>query len=163
VGHIRFGKMPKTRSWAQVTQLLSDKSADVSDIATSTITAASKTFDNLAEDVGLQSAFWVLTQITLRARDKDFVSALSKAGIDISGVTDHFQLIARVSDYVRNKIHVSGKETVFSEIARLSLATVLTNRLTKETPSLFGPSIEDVRHTTLHKKEFCIFIKRLLC
>jgi hypothetical protein len=114
-------------------------------VATSTIAAATKASDNLAEDVGLQSAFWALTQITLRAREKDFVSALTRAGIDISGVSDHFQLIAKVSEHVREQIRKSGKETVFSEIARLSMASVLTDRLASETPNLFGASLENVR------------------
>ena len=145
MGHIRFGKMPKTRSWKQVAQLLADDGADATQVADATIKAASQALDQVPDDPGMLAAFHALTQVTLRARDPDFESTLQKMGIDVSGASDHFELVARVSRHIRDTIDQSGRESVFSEMARLSAASVLSKRVASEMPSLFESSAEDVR------------------
>lgn len=145
VGHIRFGKMPKTRSWKQVAQLLADDGADATQVAKATIKAASKALDQVPDDPGMIAAFHALTQVTLRARDADYEAALQRIGIDVSGVSDHFELVSRISRHIQDAIEQSGRGSVFSEMARLAAAGVLSKRMAGEMPSLFKGSAEDVR------------------
>ncbi|MFH1231736.1 MAG: hypothetical protein V1709_09600, partial [Planctomycetota bacterium] len=142
-------------------------------VANATLTAATKVFEKLINDKGLLYSYWTLIQLTLRSRDEKFIPALKEKGIDISGVSDQFQLIAQVSEYVSNKIKESEKTTVFSEMAHLSLSSILTKRLSMETPNIFGATFEDTRlalkqlstkdkFASLSKEFFAEFMQRSL-
>src|SRR5258708_4813722 len=61
MGHVRLGRLPKTRRWAEVIALLTDSSPeDVAAIASATVQAADRRLRELARDPSLTYCFWLL-------------------------------------------------------------------------------------------------------
>lgn len=146
MGHIRFGKMPKTRKWAQVAELLGNEYGNIASLAQATLHATKSLFKQLNNDVGIQNSFWVLTQLTLKAKSKDYIQALGKLGIDIAPDSqDNFSFTADLSHSLTTLIKQSETETIFSEIARLSCLSVVSDILSSQTPNLFGNDIKDIQ------------------
>lgn len=138
--------MPKTRTWKQVVQLLGSDSSDVSSIAKATAKSAQKAFSALNTDIGIQLGFWLLTQLTLKSKDKDFIQKLRDTGIEVSANVDNqYSFIAEISQYLKKEIKSSGRDNLFSEIARLSLVSILNTLFSRQTPGLFGSSIDDFK------------------
>ncbi len=64
MGHLRLGKLPNTRKWTEVKNLL-DCGADSPQIAQASISAIEHKFDNAARDKCLTETMWLLTQLPL--------------------------------------------------------------------------------------------------
>ena len=70
MGHLRMGRLPKTRRWTQVVDLLDAGSLDTGALAAAVFEAADYRLRQLANDQGLGYSFWLLTRIALAARGK---------------------------------------------------------------------------------------------
>jgi len=148
MGHIRFGVMPKTRKWKQVIELLGNANGNVASLAEAVLKSAQNIFNQLTNDVGIQYSFWILTQLTLKAKSSDYLSALQEIGIDISIDTNSSMgFLADLSESLSGLIKNSKTETQFSEIARLSCMSIISDVLSSQTPNLFGTDIKDVQET----------------
>ena len=145
MGHIRLGRLPKTRNWSQVFDLLDKKTSDVSDIATSILIAARKAFYHFESDPGLNYCYWLLTRVTWHARSESFEEKLiDNLGLDISDGKSSLDVVSKISEHAAEQIKAMGKPTIFTNIAQLSMRETLTQVIGKETNTLFGASPEDV-------------------
>src|SRR5262245_39337318 len=95
MGHTRLGKIPKSKKWTAVVEAVTgsgdsaispanDLAQDVEKVAKKTIEAAEGGLKAAINDVGLQYTFYLLTQISLAARDTDWQHRLSELGINLS-------------------------------------------------------------------------------
>ncbi|MCI0577662.1 MAG: hypothetical protein L0331_15860, partial [Chloroflexi bacterium] len=116
MGHIKLGTIPKSKKWSVVvsevmgeggagsSKLLTD---DVEHIASKTIEAAQGGLKQAINDAGLQYTFYLLTQIVLLAREKDWYESLPRLGIRISGHNTLFDLTAEmqaaIDDYLSSQ------------------------------------------------------------
>ena len=145
MGHIRTGVLPKSRKWKQVISLLNSKESSTEEIAAETVKAAKDFFYEKKTDSSLIFSYWLLTQITYRAKEDNYISALEKISLDISKVKNSFDFLAKVADYIRNEIKKRGESFPLSEFAQLSLREVLTEYIGQQSESLFGTTLEDIR------------------
>ncbi len=145
MGHIRVGILPKTRKWKQLIGLLNSKESPIDEIATETAKAAKEFFSEKKTEPALTFSYWLLTQITYRARKDDYISELKKINLDISNVKNIFDFLGHVADYTKNEIKKRGESFPISEFAQLALREVLTEYVGQENESLFGTTLEDVR------------------
>lgn len=145
MGHIRLGRLPKTREWKQVIALIADGQASVKDIAMSTVTAAAGAFSNFDSDPGLSYCYWLLAQITWHARSDDFYEVLESLGLDICDETSALGFISKVSSHTASEVKGLGETTIFTEIAQLSMREVLTEIIGERSRTLFGTTPEDIR------------------
>jgi hypothetical protein len=145
VGHIRIGVLPKTRKWRQVIGLLNSKESSTPDIAAEAANAAKEFLREKRFDSSLAFSYWLLTQITYRAKQDDFVSALRNIELDISKVSNSFDFVGQVADFSRNQIKKRGESFPFSDIAQLALREVLMESIGEESKSIFGTSLEDIK------------------
>jgi hypothetical protein len=83
MGHIRLGRLPRTRKWQQVVALLGS-AAEQAEIAAATLAASKRGLEGAAQDPALVQSFWLLTQLPLCARRPDFVDALKKVGVFVT-------------------------------------------------------------------------------
>src|SRR3954454_24542595 len=83
MGHIRLGRLPRTRKWQQVVDLL-EAGAGVEDVAAAASEAAERALRRCAREPGFSHAFWLLTQLPLAAGEKDFAARLRKLGLSVS-------------------------------------------------------------------------------
>jgi len=144
MGHIRIGVLPKTRKWKQVISLLNSKESSTSDIAAEAAHAAREFLLEKKSAPSLAFSYWLLTQITYRAKQDDFVSALQNIDLDISKVKNSFDFVSQVGTFTRTQIKKRGESFPISDIAQLALREVLIESIGEESKSIFGTSLEDI-------------------
>lgn len=145
MGHIRTGRLPKVRGWPQVIKHLSTEGGSASDLAAATTKAAKEFLEQLGTDASLGFCYWLLTQITYRARSTEFPAMLQEIGLDISDKESALDFLTTVSEYAQSQIKLRKETFPTSEIVQLSLREVLTETIGEESRSLFGTTQEDVR------------------
>src|SRR5262245_26473105 len=95
MGHIRLGRLPRTRKWQQVVALLG-ADARVDRIAGAAAAAAESALRSAHADPALGHSYWLLTQIPLAARSADFARSLGKLGLRVG---DQPTLLAVVAGF----------------------------------------------------------------
>ena len=145
MGHVRLGRIPKTRGWRDVIRLLSDPHSTASHVAAATAVAAEDYLTRNRTDAALVFSYWLLTQITFKARSDDFVAELREIGLDVGDARGALDFLARVARFAHAQIRSRGETFPLFEFAQLSLREVLTETIGQQCQSLFGTSLEDIR------------------
>lgn len=146
MGHIRLGTLPRTRKWIQVLDLIGG-GAGAPMVAAATMEASQRGLMKAAKDLGLVHAFWLLTQIPLVARNKNFTAGLRKLGIEVSDAPSLLEVVGAFTDAVDAHLRRSGGRTDLSEMAQMAASEALTALGTPQTASLFGTTSTDVQQT----------------
>jgi hypothetical protein len=146
MGHIRMGRLPKTRRWSQVVQLLDSPRSSSSAVAAAVAKAAEDFFYEKKTDPALTYSYWLLTQITYRSRKDDYIGELKAIGLDISDVSNVFDFLDRIANFTRSQTKARKATFPISEFARLSFRELLTETVGQYGQSLFGSTLEDVKH-----------------
>jgi hypothetical protein len=144
MGHIRLGRLPRTRKWQQVIALLG-AGADAPDIAAATLEASKRGLKGAAKDPALVHSFWLLTQLPLCARKGDFVHELARVGVFVPRAPSLMELIGALSDSVDSHVDRTGGRSDLGEMAQMGAAESLSAVLRQQTRSLFGSTAEEVR------------------
>jgi len=144
MGHIRIGILPKTRGWKQVIALLDSADSSSSAVAMATAKAAKDFFSQQKNDPALAFSYWLLTQITSRAKSKDYLEEIRKIGLDISKIENAFDFLGSITTFTRAQIKSRGATFPISEFSQLSLREVLTETIGQQSQTLFGTTQEDV-------------------
>ena len=144
MGHIRLGRLPRTRRWQQVVKLL-HSGAEAPEIAALTLAASRRALQQAARDPALVQSFWLLTQLPLCARKPDFADALRNIGISVTSSPSFMDLIGGFSDAVDDHVHRIGRRTDLGEMAQMGAAESLSQLLAHQTTTLFGSTGEDVK------------------
>jgi hypothetical protein len=87
MGHVRLGRLPQTRNWQDVVGLLG-AAAPVDRVAAASALAAERAIGRAAADPAVTHAVWLLTQLPLAARTRDFPGALRVLGLEIDHIAD---------------------------------------------------------------------------
>jgi hypothetical protein len=144
MGQIRTGKLPKIRGWKQVIALLDSADSSSSEIAAATAKAAKDFFSQKRSDPALAFSYWLLTQITSRAKSENYLEEIKKIGLDVSKTKNAFDFLGRIATFTRAQIKLRGETFPISEFAQLSLREVLTETIGQQSQTLFGTTQEDV-------------------
>jgi hypothetical protein len=144
MGHIRLKRLPATRKWRQVMVMLAGGAA-VEDVAAASAEAAENALKAARRDPVLAQAVWLLTQLPLAARARDFGEAAWKLGIHLGSQSSLIDVVAAFSDAVDHAASRAAGRTDLGEMARLAAAESLAAAAGAGIPSLFGESPEDVR------------------
>src|SRR5688572_27435182 len=106
MGHIRLGRLPRTRKWIEVLDLIGGGAA-LPHVAAATIDASERGLAGAAKDAGLVYSVWLLTQIPLATRSNDFVSGLQTLGMNVSAAPSVLEVVSafseRVDEHLRRK------------------------------------------------------------
>lgn len=144
MGHIRFGRLPRTHRWEQVIGLLG-AGAPVGDVAAASAKAAETALDAASSDPALVHAFWLLTQVPLAARSNDYVGSLERLGITAGSDPSLLAIVTAFQRAVDNHArHVPGK-TDLGEMAQLAAAESLSTFVARDLPGLFDVTATDVK------------------
>ncbi len=145
MGHLRLGRLPKTRRWRDVVELLDVEPANVAAISAATLHASERRLRALAEDPSLSYGFWLLARITWAARRSDFIGELNSLGIDVGDDTTNLTFISTVSDHLRKRFAREIASGPFSELTSLAVRRTLMDCIGSSGKTLFGTSIDDLR------------------
>jgi hypothetical protein len=145
MGHVRLGRLPQTRRWRQVVELLEAAPEDVSAIASATTVAAELRLRELSNDPSLAYCFWVLTRIASASREETFHESLIELGIPAQHNDTVLSFIARVSEHVQGEFERHPASGPFAELASLAMRRAISETVGQEGRSLFGSSLEDLK------------------
>src|SRR5262245_40403206 len=117
MGHVRLGRLPKTRRWLDVVDLLATTPMDIPAVARTTIRAAESRLRTLIEDPSITHCFWLLTRITWAARSPSFATGLGEFGLDPARSSSAVGFIAQVTDVARAHAHDHPESGPYAELA----------------------------------------------
>jgi hypothetical protein len=144
MGHIRLGRLPKSRRWKQVVGLLSAGSS-VGELAAAVADAAENELQSAKGDPGLAYAVWLLTQLPLAARSQHFSARLGELGFDQGAERSVPTLVAGFSKALDSNIADRTNRTDLGELAWQAAAESISSTVGTGTPSLLGSSAEDLQ------------------
>ena len=156
MGHTRLGKIPRTRSWNEVVERVAGtglasgvtlRRADMATIAAKTLEAARKTLDKAVDDSGVRYTFYLLTQVALASRTRDWEAELGRHDIRLAVESSLFDLITEVQAAIDRYVGRSpSAATDLSEIALQSAGEAILSLAGTQTASLFGGGRVVVQH-----------------
>lgn len=149
MGHTRLGSVPKTQSWEAVVAAIAEVPAhepeqlvpplvDVDAVARQCLLAAEAGLEHAKGDAGLQYAFYLLTQITLAAREPDWRQRLQRVGIDLPENATTLDLTVSFQTAIDDHIAAKGRRTDVSEMAQQAAGEALASLAGPRSVTLFG-------------------------
>ena len=144
MGHIRLGKLPRTRRWKEVLDLISGDGSAAA-VAGATLDAADEELSSAARDPGVLRSFWLLTQLPDAARSENFVEALRSLGLNVSNAPTTTEIATAFTEAVDRHVDSQRARTDLGEMAQMAAVETLANTLQERTVSLFGSTSEDVQ------------------
>jgi len=144
MGHIRLGRLPRTRKWNQVLGLIGG-GADAPEVAASAMEASQGGLVKAAKDPGLIHTVWLLTQIPLAARSEHFADGLRQLGLEVSNAPSLLEVAGAFTGAVDAHLRRGGGRTDLGEMAEMAAAETLTRLGNVKTASLFGATAADVQ------------------
>ena len=134
MGHIRLGRLPRTKRWAEVVELVGG-SASSAAVASATLDAAEGDLARAASDPGVLRSFYLLTQLPDAARSEDFAAALRGLGIQVSDTLSTAELSAALSDAIDRHINSTRQRTDLGDMAQSAAVETLASRVSGRTAS----------------------------
>ncbi len=144
MGHIRLGRLPRTRKWQAVVALLGGD-APLADIAAASAAAAQSGLRLAHADPALAHSFWLLTQIPLAARSGDFAASLEQLGLRAGPKPTLISVVAGFSEAIDHYLRRIGGRSDLGEMAQLAAAESLSAVAGRDLPSLFSPTEGDLK------------------
>src|SRR5713226_931301 len=117
MGHIRLGRLPKTRSWSHVFQALEGDSLTPKQLAGSIAVAAQKQFSTFERDEAVNYCFWVLVRIATAARGTNFAGELQQLRISGRRITSGLAFVQQVGQAIERELLRRGHRTLFAHMA----------------------------------------------
>jgi hypothetical protein len=151
MGHTRLGKIPKSRKWTAVVESIagggtaSSPEISIGNVAKQTLEAAQGGLRAAIDDVGLQYTFYLLTQIALASRDKNFLSRLQRLGINLTEESSLQDLTTEMQIAIDEYVYSNGHITDISEMAQKAAGEALVSLAGNKAITLFGADAEDLR------------------
>ena len=144
MGHIRLGRLPRTRRWQEVVGLVGG-GGDAFDVANATMDAVQQDLAVAVGDPGVVESVFLLTQIPEAARAEDFGARLRDLGVRVSDQPSLAELASAITSAVDRQIQQAGRRTDLGEMARVSAVEAITAITGARAPSLFGTTPDDVQ------------------
>lgn len=145
MGHIRLGRLPRTRQWLDVVDLL-NVGAGVGEIAVATSKAADGGFSEAEVDPALIEAVWLLAQLPEAARQQEFTSRLRELGVAVNEQPTLLDLSGALAEAIERRLPDGPRgRTDIGEMAGLAAVETLTRVVGGKVESLFDSTPEDVQ------------------
>jgi hypothetical protein len=149
MGHIRLKRLPTSKRWNEVVELLR-VGGSVADLAGAAAEAAEIELNRAKGDPGFGYTIWLLTQVPLAARAPNFPARLVELGFDPGAEQSIFSLVAGFSKAVDRNSARRADRTDLGELARQAAAESLSYFVGSGTPSLFDSTAQDVQRELAH-------------
>ncbi|MCK6506908.1 hypothetical protein L6R53_26650 [Myxococcota bacterium] len=160
MGHLRLGRLPRTRKWKEVIGLV-DGGGSAAQVADATIDAAEDQLEGA--DPAVVHAVWLLTRLPDAARSEDFGGALRDLGIAVSAQPSPAELAAALGRAVDDHLYAGGHtRSDVGEMARLAAVETLARAAEPASPGLFGPRPGDAQDALARlgtEKQFGVFAR----
>jgi hypothetical protein len=144
LGHIHLGRLPGTRKWRAVSDLIAAGS-DVESIAAASAVAAERQLAAAARDPVFVEAVRLLALIPQAAKQDDFTQALREIGIDAPAHPSLLDLMIATTAALDRYTASGATRSDFGELSARALADSLASAIGPRLPGLFQPNAADVQ------------------
>jgi hypothetical protein len=144
MGHVRLGKLPRTRPWREVVALV-EHGAEAPQVANASIHAAQRGLLQAGRDAGVVQTVWLLTRLPSAARAADFEAALLGCGLRVANNPNLLDLATAFSRAVDDSLPNNRGRSDLGEMAQMAGVETLISVLGRRADGLFGFAPEDVR------------------
>ena len=145
MSRIQLRRLPETRNWSRVSELLADPNSSPGEVAGAVTSASDRRMRQLVHDRGVIYCFWLLARIPQIATDHDFYGQLAILGLHVTPDTPTLGFLSLVDDSVRNQISESRSSGDFAEYASLALRSTLTWVAGQNGHSIFESTVQDLQ------------------
>jgi len=136
MGHIRFGRLPKTHKWKQVIGLLKE-GTDLSELATASLDASLTGLKRIPSDTGFLEVLNSIFELAAASREKDIQSALLRIGIDSNDQKASFGFLSAISEKINEDLGKVYPRSDAGKIALDSFLSSLSKQIMGKTGELF--------------------------
>lgn len=141
MGHIRLGRLPRTRGWLAVFDVLEAGDGDSAALARAVASAAAQDLEALHRTPGaVGDGLWMLAVLGQGGSADELVSILGELGWSDADVSSPAAFVSGLPSQECRP----GVAAVFCEMADLSLRSALSRHLVSGTLSLFGAVRDEV-------------------
>jgi hypothetical protein len=144
MGHQHLGRLPSSREWCHVIDMISGGS-DVNAIAAATSAAAERQMADASNDRAVKHAVWLLTQIPAAARKDDFTSELRTLGLEVSKQPTLMEVGSAMTQAIDCCVGRNRGRSDLGEMAQFSAVESLIAVAGRALPDLFGPATEKTK------------------
>lgn len=141
MGHIRLGRLPKSRIWKEVVELLDRQPDDIPGIAAAVLDASAEALERNSTIAAASRAFLVLLQLAQASERGDIVGEFRRQGLQVSEETPFLTAVADLGDRLRE---TSPSVDHYGDFAGLALRRALLETVGTQGPSLFGSTVEQL-------------------
>lgn len=149
MGHNRLPRLPTSRNWQQVVQLL-EASAPPQDIVAQTAISAQRSFQSAADDPVYVEAVRILIALAQAGQAGDTGPSLRRQGLELNQSETLLDLLDAVSERLENVSRTHQGVSDLGELSRRALLTTLHTRLLDRMPGLFGEQPGDLANALQH-------------
>lgn len=147
MGHVRLSRLPRSRKWVEVVNLLSSKNFSVQQLAEASANAANETLRKASSDIVLNEVFKLLCLLPRAAKEANFQDALSKLGIIVKNdptLTDIAQAFAnRINAFIKEK---GLPRSDLGEMAKYSAIATILGKVEENSVQLWEATPDDIKH-----------------
>lgn len=144
MGHQHLLGLPRSKAWKQVIGLISG-GANAEAIAAAVSDAAERSMIDASNDIGVQHAFWLLTQLPLAARSNEFSKQLTELGVKVGAEPTLIEITTALMSAIDRHVELSHARSDFGEMAQLSAIEAIHVVVARELPGLFGVTGGEVK------------------
>lgn len=147
MGHIHLGRLPSSKKWRAVADLISNAGTDVA-IAAAAADAAENDFLSAPTNPTFIEAVRLLGLIPQAAKQNDFIAALRENGIDVPAEPSLSDLVSATTRHLDQFSKTTSGTNDFSELATRVLVGTLSAEIGAKLPSLFDPIPAELKSQT---------------
>lgn len=146
MGHIRLGRLPRSKSWRAVVGLLTNGAQD-DEIVSASTRAIERELAPAVSDPIFVEAVRLLCLIPQAARARDFGTGLRDIGVNVADQPDLTEMLMAAGRCL-DRHAARGGRSDFAELSRRALVGTLASEIGGNLPGLFGATPSDVRLST---------------
>lgn len=128
MGHTLLGRLPKTKAWKSVIELIS-VGADAGSVAKAVVAASDKAFTAVQDDVAFKETVAYLVDVAQAVSGDDQHEALDDLGIHLNDDTTPLDLIGDMSHHLHSIFEDKRCQSDFGDFASQSLIKAFTDKL----------------------------------
>ncbi len=147
MGHLHLGHLPRTHHWKQVIALL-DNGAEIPDLASSSVNAASKGLQNIPSDGGFAAIVSYIFELAKASWSSDISDSLSYIGIGSNSQKTSIDFISTIANNLSDRLSPVYPRSDVGKIAQDSFLETLSKQITGKTGSLFDEDSQSAKSLT---------------
>lgn len=145
MGHIRLGRLPKSKVWDEVVALLDRQPEDIPGIAAAVLEASAEALERGTTVASASRGFLVLLELAQASERGDLVGELRRQGLTVRADSPMLLVLSDLGERVREGAPRGALNDNYNDFAGLALRRALFETVGVQGPSLFGSTVDQLQ------------------